>query len=224
MTKIQLLIWDCDGVLVDSETLLKKSEAESLTKAGYEVTVEDCIRLFSGYTCENAEKNFNNKYGKLPDNFFSNQINKSIQLFKDKLTPLNYNTVKNIAINTKLIQCIASGSPKNRVKTCLEVTNMKQYFKDEYIFAKEDVKQGKPSPDIYLHAAKMMGYSSSNCLVVEDTCSGIKSALNAGMEVIAFLGGNHTKSTWYRDKIFKYNIPIFENENQLQEYIFNRIE
>ena len=62
MDKIQLIIWDCDGVLVDSESLLKTSEVEALTKAGYNVTIEDCVRLFSGHTIENAEKNFKNEY------------------------------------------------------------------------------------------------------------------------------------------------------------------
>lgn len=222
MEKIQLIIWDCDGVLVDSESLLKTSEVEALTKAGYNVTIEDCVRLFSGHTIENAEKFFKNEYGELPSNFFRDQIEGSMQLFEDRLTALNYNNVKNIE-KRGIIQCIASGSPKKRVKHCLNITNMRKYFKDEYIFTSEDVKQGKPAPDIYLHAANKMGYSPSNCLVIEDSCSGIKSALGAGMEVLSFLGGGHTKSKAYRDKILKYNIPIFESEKQLLEYILKRI-
>ena len=111
---------DCDGVLVDSEALLKQGEVEALAKHGFKLTIEDCIKLFSGYSPDDATKNFENIMKKpLPPNFFKDQIEGSLQLFKDRLIPLMDNTVLKLYDN-KIIQCVASGSPRNRVDISIE--------------------------------------------------------------------------------------------------------
>jgi beta-phosphoglucomutase-like phosphatase (HAD superfamily) len=103
-------------VLVDSEALLKQGEVEALQAAGFDdVTVEDCVRLFSGVSVDKAQANFEAEYKKsLPDNFFPEQIAGSIQLFRDRLMPLNDKTVLSLH-EKKIPMCVASGSPRNRV-------------------------------------------------------------------------------------------------------------
>ena len=89
----KLVIWDCDGCLVDSEALLKQAEVDALHEAGFtEVTRDDCNRLFSGYAPEEGAKRFEAEFGKpLPEHFFRDQIANSLQLFRDKLEGLNTN-------------------------------------------------------------------------------------------------------------------------------------
>ena len=216
--KQKLIMWDCDGVLVDSETLLKKGEKEELNKAGYNLSINDCVMLFSGLSIENATINFEAKYGPLPQDFFKKQIKNSFNLFRKRLTALNYNNVKKI-FEKGINQCIVSGSPNERVKLCIEVTNMSSFFDEKTIFTKELVKNGKPSPELFLYAAEKMGYKPSDCLVIEDSPSGIQAAINAKMNVIAFMGGGHTRSDEYRNKIKSFNVPIVETEIELQEYL-----
>ena len=216
--KQKLIMWDCDGVLVDSETLLKKGEKEELNKAGYNLSINDCVMLFSGLSIENATINFEAKYGPLPQDFFKKQIKNSFNLFRKRLTALNYNNVKKI-FEKGINQCIVSGSPNERVKLCIEVTNMSSFFDEKTIFTKELVKNGKPSPELFLYAAEKMGYKPSDGLVIEDSPSGIQAAINAKMNVIAFMGGGHTRSDEYRNKIKSFNVPIVETEIELQEYL-----
>merc|ERR1712147_191144 len=94
----KLVIWDCDGVLVDSEALLKQAEVDALVDAGFEgVTTDDCNRLFSGFAPEAGAANFLEEYGKpLPEGYFEAQIANSLQLFRDKLVTLNGDTVRGL--------------------------------------------------------------------------------------------------------------------------------
>ena len=94
-----LVVWDCDGVLVDSEALLKQGEVEALARAGIEVSVDDCVRLFSGVSVDEAARNFMKEKGKsLPEHFFRDQIAGSMQLFRDRLIPLMTDTGKLLLI------------------------------------------------------------------------------------------------------------------------------
>ena len=136
----KLVIWDCDGCLVDSEALLKTAEVEALHAAGFtEVTADDCNRLFSGFAPEAGAANFLNEFGKpLPENFFRDQIANSADLFRQRLTQLNGDTVR--ALHTAgRTQVVASGSPRDRVLVCLEVAGIADIFAPEQIFTREDV-------------------------------------------------------------------------------------
>ena len=217
-----LIIWDCDGCLVDSEALLKTAEVEALHAAGFlQVTRDDCNRLFSGYSPEAGAKNFLNEFGKpVPDNFFKDQIEGSIELFRNRLTQLNAKTVLALhAAGRK--QVVASGSPRDRVLVCLEVAGIDHVFagKDQ-VFTREDVPgRGKPQPDIFLMAAAAAGVDPSQCVVVEDSTSGVMAAQAAKMEVVGFLGGGHAQAEWYREKLASYKIPLTYTDSELLKYL-----
>ena len=135
-----LVIWDCDGVLVDSEALLKTAEVEALHAAGFtEVTEDDCNRLFSGFAPEAGEANFVAEFGKpLPEHFFRDQIAGSAELFRTRLTQLNAKTVLTLHAQGRR-QVVASGSPRDRVLVCLEVAGIAHVFGPEQVFTREDV-------------------------------------------------------------------------------------
>lgn len=242
-----LVIWDCDGCLVDSEALLKIAEVEALQAAGFmDVTRDDCNRLFSGYAPEAGAARFLEEYGKpLPENFFRDQIANSAGLFRDRLEQLNAKTVLALhAAGRK--QVVASGSPRDRVLVCLEKAGIAHVFEPEQVFTREECVtgvepctptlhrcathcwcprarsvpgRGKPLPDMFLLAASKMGIDPSDCVVVEDSTSGIKAAQAAEMEVVGFLGGGHAQSDWYRANIDEFGIPLTYSDSELLEYL-----
>lgn len=118
-------------------------------------------------------------------------------------------------IFTKTKKCVASSSSRERVIKSLNITKQKVFFKDEYIFTSEQVKNGKPAPDLFLFAADQMGYHPKDCLVIEDSIAGIQAAKAANMQVIGFLGASHTKFDWYSQRIIEQNVTITKNVNEL---------
>jgi len=217
----ELVIWDCDGCLVDSEALLKIAEVEALQAAGFtDVTSDDCNRLFSGYAPEAGAARFLEEYGTpLPEHFFRHQIANSAGLFRERLTELNAKTVLALhAAGRK--QVVASGSPRDRVLVCLEVAGIDKCFTKEQVFTREDVPgRGKPNPDMFLLAAEKMGVDTKDCVVVEDSTSGVKAAQAADMEVVGYLGGGHAQSDWYRKSIEDFGIPLTYSDTELLRHL-----
>ncbi|KAL1525179.1 hypothetical protein AB1Y20_020049 [Prymnesium parvum] len=217
----ELVIWDCDGVLVDSEALLKTAEVEALAAAGFtDVSRDDCNRLFSGFAPEAGAANFLAEYGKpLPENFFRDQIAGSLDLFRERLMQLNSKTV--LALHEAgRKQVVASGSPRDRVLVCLQVAGIDHCFTPEQIFTREDVPgRGKPKPDMFLLAAERMGVSPKHCVVVEDSTAGVLAAQAAEMDVVGYLGGGHAQSDWYREKLASFDIPLTYTDTELLEYL-----
>ena len=216
-----LVIWDCDGCLVDSEALLKTAEVEALRAAGFDqVTEDDCNRLFSGYAPEAGAARFLEEYGEpVPENFFRDQIANSADLFRARLEQLNAKTVLALHAAGRQ-QVVASGSPRERVLVCLEKAGIAQCFTAEQVFTREDVPgRGKPNPDMFQLAASKMGVEAADCVVVEDSTSGIKAAQAAEMEVVGYLGGGHAQSDWYRETINGFGIPLVYSDTELLEYL-----
>lgn len=220
----KLVIWDCDGVLVDSEALLKQGEVEALKNAGFkDISIDDCVRLFSGVSIDKAESNFLDEFKQpLPKDFFKKQIDGSMDLFRRRLIPLMKNTV--ISCHQQSIEmCVASGSPRTRVELCIDIAGISSCLPSNKIFTREQVKDGKPSPDLFLYAASNMGYDIKDCIVIEDAISGILAARAANMEVITFLGGGHTKTKGYREAIRKLETKEFETEHEILDEILKFI-
>jgi phosphoglycolate phosphatase len=220
----KLIIFDCDGVLVDSELIIHKVIAQEMTKFGFPTTTEKAIQISSNFIKAKAN-NFKQyisevlfkEYGKtIRDNDFDliqKEIPKTLQF---ELQPiigiplvLEFLEQKNIA------KCIASNAYLNEIIDSLVLVKIKSFFNNDRIFSASMVANGKPAPDLFLFAAKQMGFKPSDCLVIEDSTFGIKGALAANMQVIGFLGGEHTKYEWYKSNIRAYNIPIVSNSEEL---------
>ena len=217
------IIWDCDGVLVDSEALLKKGEVDALKLLGYDLSVADCTRLFSGVSPDKAMENFKAEFKQdLPTTFFKEQIEGSMDLFRRELKPLMFDTVKELS-EAAIPMYVASGSPRDRVLLSIEVGGMSTFLKPDIVFTRELVAKGKPAPDLFLYTAEKAQVDPKKCLVVEDSTSGIEAALAAGMHCISFLGGGHTNGPGYRDKIFSYDVHHTYNQEEVLKYLTGQI-
>ncbi len=222
LARKELVIWDCDGVLVDSEALLKQGEVDALREHGFQLTRDDCTRLFSGYSPEAGANNFKSFTGKeLPKDFFKEQVANSLQLFRDKLIPLMHTTVLSLH-NNNIRQCVASGSPRERVDISITKGGMDVAFKSNNIFTREDVTKGKPAPDLFLLASNKMNTEPSKCIVIEDSVAGVLAAKAAGMDCAIYLGGGHAEGQWYRDAFNEHtDVPRLYTPNEVLTYIKN---
>ena len=184
-----LIIFDCDGVLVDSEILSAEVEAEALQALGADVTTQDVMRLFLGLTQGDMERLVERDYGiKLPADHaqVTNQMLRKAYLSRLKPIPGIREVLEGLAIPF----CVASNSPPAKLGLGLSVTNLFELLYPN-VFCSKLVARGKPAPDLFLYAARTMGAAPEQAVVVEDSVVGIKAAKAAGMRAIGFVGGLH---------------------------------
>lgn len=219
-----LVIFDCDGVLVDSEYVSCKVFSEALSKYGYSISVEDCIRRFTGYNEHVCREVIMKESGlDIPVDYWSSKLPDLKKAFETELTPLMHPVLE--VLNThKIKRCVASNSSRKHVVHCLEFTKQLPYFTDPSIFTFEQVAKPKPAPDLFLHAAKTMGVKPENCIVVEDSATGANAAIAAGMNVLMFLGGSHAKFDTYQSQIALLNKPMHNTAHELAEAIMNKFK
>ena len=183
-----LLIFDCDGVLVDSESLSCRIDAEFLTQIGIPYTAEEIARQFLGVSLKTMIARIEAERGcRLPDDF-SERLNSILfARFETDLKPIE--GVRDAILSLPYPRCVASSSVPERIALSLRITGLSDLFDD--IFSSTQVPRGKPAPDLFLHAASNMKARPEDCLVIEDSVAGVQAALAAGMRVIGFTGGGH---------------------------------
>jgi HAD superfamily hydrolase (TIGR01509 family) len=186
-----LIIFDCDGVLVDSEIIAAEVTAQHFTEAGYEITAAEMNARFVGLTGPQIAALVEEEMGRaLPDD---------LKARCDAEIDRRLKTVKIIAGVHDLLdaldapRAICSNSSSARLKVTLEATGLWSRFKP-YVFSAPEVgtRRGKPAPDVFLHAAKEFGVDPRDVIVIEDSPPGVTGAVAAGMRVIGFVGGAHT--------------------------------
>jgi HAD superfamily hydrolase (TIGR01509 family) len=186
---IELLIFDCDGVLVDSEVIANRLLAEALTREGYAVTPEQCRERYTGISIRTTVAMVEADWGqRLPEDFAERLRARDLKVFARELRPIP--GVADVLKRIPLRKCVASSGAQIKIRTSLETTGLLSYF-EPHIFSSDQVANGKPSPDLFLYAARRMGVVPEHCCVVEDSEVGIAGALAAGMRVIGFAGGGH---------------------------------
>ncbi|MBR1945029.1 MAG: HAD family phosphatase [Alphaproteobacteria bacterium] len=190
MSGIDLIIFDFDGVLVDSETMGCQIWSDVFAKHGMTVPARDIMEKYTGKTgtliCSLVEE----EYGyHIPDGFLDevNETTESIMIRELKTIPGVLETLPMLSIP----MCIASGSRPKRLNMCLDATGLRPWFPDETVFSSHFVKNGKPAPDLFFYAAERMKVQPDKCVVIEDSTSGIIGAKAAGMHVYGFIGGSH---------------------------------
>jgi beta-phosphoglucomutase-like phosphatase (HAD superfamily) len=187
---IDLMIFDCDGVLVDSEVLAARIEADLLTKAGYAITADELSERYAGLTFQNILFEIE-KISEVP-------ISASLIDKVDPLIDKALKTVKMIEDAPRAIaafgaqSCICSNSTSARLAVSLGATGLKAAFGNRIYSALEvGTKRGKPAPDVYLFAAEQMKADPKRTFVIEDSVHGVHGAKAAGMRVIGFTGASH---------------------------------
>jgi HAD superfamily hydrolase (TIGR01509 family) len=199
-----LLIFDCDGVLVDSEVLSCRIDAEFLTEIGVPYTAEEIARQFLGVSLKTMISRIESERDcKLPDDF-SEKLNRTLfARFETDLKPIE--GVRDAILSLPFPRCVASSSIPERIALSLRVTGLADLF--DNIFSSTQVARGKPAPDLFLHAASRMNTLPEECLVIEDSIAGVQAARAAGMRVIGFVGGSHC-GPGHAEKLRQAGAPV----------------
>ncbi|PIQ95831.1 MAG: hypothetical protein COV67_12785 [Nitrospinae bacterium CG11_big_fil_rev_8_21_14_0_20_56_8] len=184
-----LLIFDCDGVLVDSEMIANRVLAAQLSRYGYPVTAAECRQKFIGNTIPGVIKMVADEGIDLPEDFEAILREKDADVFARELRPVAgmQATLEHLHSVPK---CVASSGSPDKIRTNLQTTGLLGYF-DPYLFSTREVRKPKPAPDIFLLAADRTGFSHDQCIVIEDTPLGIEGAKRAGMQAFGFIGASH---------------------------------
>ncbi|MBF9195490.1 HAD family hydrolase [Microvirga terrestris] len=183
-----LLIFDCDGVLVDSEALACEIDAQILTRIGLPYSAEVIARKFVGVSFKDMVARLEAEHGcVLPADLGAQLDSALFAKFETDLKPIE--GVREAILSLPYRRCVASSSTPHRIALSLRITGLSALF--DHIFSATQVSRGKPAPDLFLHAAEQMGVSPQDCIVIEDSAAGVQGALAAGMRVIGFVGGAH---------------------------------
>jgi len=189
MTGTELVIFDCDGVLIDSEVISARMLIAELE--GYGVTMDMAFvsRHFLGRSYPVVLAEVRNRWGvALPERFEADYRARLLAAFERDLRPMP-GVVEVIAALARPY-CLATSSSPERLRRSLEITGLTGLFAG-CSFTASEVARGKPAPDLFLHAAARMGVAAERCLVIEDSLNGLRAGLAAGMEVWRFIGGSH---------------------------------
>ncbi|KQQ80167.1 hydrolase [Xanthomonas sp. Leaf131] len=187
-----LVIFDCDGVLVDSEPLSCAVLAQALQRHEVDFGVEDVKRHFLGRSLATVRAHVGTLGIALPEDFETRLNADLLARFRTELQPVAGVAALLEAVDRPL--CVASSSHLERVRLCLQVTGLARHF-GAHVYTAESVARGKPAPDLFLFAAERLQTLPGACLVIEDSPSGVQAACAAGMEVWGFTGGSHHGAT-----------------------------
>ena len=184
---VELVIFDCDGVLIDSERLAVKVDVLVLGELGWPLTEAEVIERFVGRSDRDTRAAIEAHLARpLPDGWDEQMARMYREAFANELAPVDgvLDALDRITKPT----CIASSGTHDHMRYTLSLTGLYERFAGR-IFSAEDVANGKPAPDLFLHAAERMGATPGGCIVVEDSRHGVQAARAAGMRVLGFAGG-----------------------------------
>ena len=197
MPRPHLVIFDCDGVLVDSEPISLDVLLETIAEAGLDLTAEEANRRFLGRSMASVVKMLQDELGvRLDATSLDTMRQRLYAKFREKLEPIA--GIADAVERLPMPYCVASSSQPERIELSLDLTGLLPKFAGN-IFSSTMVARGKPEPDLFLHAADVMGVEPSRCVVVEDSPAGVIAAKAAGMRVLAFTGGGHAGGKEHRD-------------------------
>jgi HAD superfamily hydrolase (TIGR01509 family) len=183
-----VIIFDCNGVLVDSEEIAAAVAAEELTRAGIAITPQLVTRHLSGRRPADMFSMIEAVTGsKLPADFASTVAAATMLRLRAELRAMPH--AAHALTWLRGPKCVASSSPHGRIRESLEIAGLTKFFK--FLFSATEVPNGKPAPDLFLHAASRMGVQAAECIVIEDSATGVRAATAAGMTAVGFVGGSH---------------------------------
>lgn len=188
----QAVIFDCDGVLVDSEVISAQVESELFAQHGVDITVEEIYEHFVGLSKESMTAVLRDEWGvELPEVYFSTRRDLVAQRFaaEGRAVP-GIEGALTVLAEVGVPMAVASSSTPGSIARKLSVTGLDRFFGD-HVYAASMVTNGKPAPDLFLHAAAQLGVDPVDCVVVEDAIPGVRAGRAAGMHVIGFTAAGH---------------------------------
>jgi phosphoglycolate phosphatase len=184
MANAKLVIFDCDGVLVDSEPIVNRVFVELLSEIGWFLTYEQAAQLFVGKSSATCLEIVEQKLGKpVPPDFLDRCREREVDALNRELKSVS--GIESVLENLTLPKCVASNSSLRHVHLVLQLTGLIHHFNDK-LFSAAQVERPKPFPDVYLHAAQQMGISPDQCVVIEDSVPGVQAGCAAGMKVFGY--------------------------------------
>jgi len=216
--KIELLVFDFDGVLVDSEVIANKVLAGVLTEMGYPVTAAESVLRFTGMNGRRIRAEVEGEMGRpLPKDFEATMSGRARALFETDLAPISGAAALLQTLDGA--RCIASNSGHAWIQRALHTTGLAPYFDSAALFSAADVATGKPAPDLFLHAAARMGADTADCVVIEDSPLGVAGGVAAGMTVVGFTGASHI-GDGHADRLRDAGaVAIFDDLSRLPELL-----
>ncbi|MFH6957107.1 HAD family hydrolase [Flavobacterium aquidurense] len=185
--EVKCIIFDCDGVLVDTEKIGNGIMLSMAAEYGFEMKLEDAYRDFNGRNLKECFLHIEKAIGKkLPDNFESDYREKSFEAFRTQVKPMD--GIVSFLDKLKIPYCVASSGPVDKIRLNLEVAGLLDKFENK-IFSSYQIKSWKPEPGIFLHAAKEMGFEVKDCIVIEDSKAGVIAGIQGGFKVYGFANG-----------------------------------
>ncbi|MEU0472882.1 HAD family hydrolase [Streptomyces olivaceus] len=188
--RYDLVIFDNDGVLVDSEPISNRLLAGYLTELGHPTSYEDSLRDYMGAAMHRVHDLVQERTGRrLPGDFDDVFHGRVFAAFARELEPVPgaVGVLEKLAADG-MAYCVASSGSHERIRVGHRKTGLDRWFDDGRIFSSQDVGRGKPAPDLFLYAAERMGVAPARCVVVEDSPLGVQAAVAAGMDVYGFTG------------------------------------
>lgn len=186
-----LVIFDCDGVLVDSEALACVVHADVLTQHGYAISAAQVHERFLGRSAREARFEVESELGFALPEAYTAQLRATIdRVFGESLQPVPHIAETLARLSQRI--CVASSGTPTRIRSSLGTTGLLDRF-DPHLFSAMQVERGKPAPDLFLFAAAQMNTPPARCIVIEDSVPGVTAAHAAGMTVIGFTGGSHCR-------------------------------
>jgi HAD superfamily hydrolase (TIGR01509 family) len=183
-----MVIFDCNGVLVDSEPIVSAVLAESLTRAGFPVSADTLARRYHGRRAADVYASIEAVIGrKLPPNFASAVAADTLRRFRTELRALPH--VAHALTWVRGPKAVASSSPHDRLRAGLEAAGLLRFF-EQRLFSASDVPDGKPAPDLFRFAAARLQVDPASCIVIEDSVPGVAAAVAAGMTAIGFVASS----------------------------------
>ncbi|EJN00538.1 HAD family hydrolase [Phyllobacterium sp. YR531] len=205
-----LVIFDCDGVLVDSEPISIAVLLEMIGKSGVTMSEDEAYDRFLGRSMATISKVLHEEYGFAASEADLDEMRNNLySRFGSDLKP-----IPGIAETLKCLhlpRCVASSSQPERIRLSLELTGLIDLL-DPHIFSATMVKNGKPAPDLFLFAANTMNVDPTDCVVIEDSPAGIQAAKAAGMRVFAFTGGTHSRGGRLESKLASLGPTLIFND------------
>lgn len=216
----KLVIFDCDGVLVDSEPLSIRVLVETMQDQGVPMTEAECYEHFLGRSLTSLKATLHSKFDReLTEAQLETMRERLYDLYRQELNPLP--DMETVLKTLRLPYCVASSSVPDRIRLSLELTGLASYF-GPHVYSASMVANGKPAPDLFLHAANQMGHAPVDCIVIEDSPAGIEAARRAGMRAFAFVGGSHAIAAGLRETVAALRpYCIFERMAELPSLIAN---
>ena len=208
MKNIKCVIFDCDGILVDSETIANQVLLSMSAEFGLEMTMEDAIKNFNGRRLKNIFDQIENLTGKkLPDSFETDFRKQTFETFKTDLKPVK--GVTSFIDKLTVPYCVASSGPVEKITLNLTTTGLIHNFENR-IYSSYEINSWKPDPDIFIHACKQMGFKIEQCIVIEDSAAGVIAGVKGGFKVFALANENNAQDLLDEGATVFYNYEELE--------------